>query len=64
MKNIKYITVLLLFVNSISIYAQDPIDPMGDPGAAPINNGVLVLFIIGIAFLAYFVSKKQIVKSK
>ena len=67
MKNFKYITILFLFINTFSICAQtapEPLDPFGDPGAGPIDNGVIILFIAGIAILTYFASKKKLLKSE
>ena len=66
MKNIKYITILFLFINTFSICAQtapEPLDPMGDPGAGPIDNGVIILFIFATCIITLFVIKSKFKKT-
>ena len=65
MKNIIYLFVLVTFLNTTSFYAQttEPLDPMGDPGVVPIDNGIVFLFLIGLAILTFFVSKKRSIKN-
>lgn len=43
-----------------------PVDPPADPDppAAPINNQILWLVVVGIAFAYYIINKKKVSLSK
>ena len=62
MKNVKYILPVLIVLNTIIIKAQgvDPIDPMGDPGAATIDGGLIVLAVCGLLLIAFSFKNKLI----
>jgi len=59
-----FLSVLMLMVSIVS-NAQGPSDPPGDgdPAAAPINNYLILLAIVGIYF-AYKSLNKNTVKAK
>ncbi len=66
MKNIIYLFVLVTFLNTTSFYAQttEPLDPMGDPGAVPINSNVIFLMVFATFIIAFIVLKQKIKQSK
>lgn len=61
----KIVLSLLLTLGSLtSIFAQDEdpgfgFDDGGDPGAAPINDWLPLLLLVGIALAFYYVHKRK-----
>ena len=63
MKNIKNnITRILLFTSALAT-AQTPFDDdVVDVPAAPIDDWMIPMFLLGIAIIAYYMKKKQSAK--
>ena len=55
---IKTLVLLFLLFSNTMIFAQAPFDPGQDPGAAPINDFILPMLLLGIA-LGFFLFKKR-----
>lgn len=55
-----YLTVLITFSSFLA--TAQPIDPPADPDPlpAPIDNQIIWLGIVGIAFAYYIISKKKV----
>ena len=68
MKNklLKTIYLLLIFLNPITVLANDDDDPGlpgdGDPGQVPITDHLWILMILGIALIFYYQRKKLATK--
>ena len=63
----KYFLLAVMVIGVLLIpaflFAQDPGDPGGDPDA-PIDNGVILLLLVGIFYgLKWYKSKKQVNRS-
>ena len=59
-----YLTVIITFTSFLA--AADPIDPPADPDPlpAPIDNQIIWLVIIGIAFAFYILNKRKVSLTK
>ena len=55
---IKTLVLLFLLFSNTMIFAQEPFDPGQDHGAAPINDFILPMLLLGIA-LGFFLFKKR-----
>lgn len=51
------VVFFLLFANAV-VFAQDPLNPGGDPGsAAPINDFLIPMFVVGVLISFYLIKK-------
>lgn len=59
-----YLTVFLTFISFLA--TAQPVDPPADPDPlpAPIDNQIIWLAIVGIAFAFYIFNKKKVSLSK
>jgi hypothetical protein len=52
------VIIFLLFSNSL-IFAQVPLNPGQDPGAAPISDYIMPMLLLGIALSYYLLKRKE-----
>jgi hypothetical protein len=55
---VKPIVVTFLLLTSTLIFAQNPGDPPVDPGVSPINDYLIPMLLIGVAFGYHLLKKK------
>jgi hypothetical protein len=55
---VKPIVVPFLLLTSTLIFAQNPGDPPVDPGVSPINDYLIPMLLIGVAFGYHLLKKK------
>ncbi len=55
---VKTLIVTLLLLTSTLIFAQNPGDPPVDPGVSPINDYLIPMLLIGVAFGYHLLKKK------